>query len=103
MAHVPAPKSMQGVSLVDVLENKVTERDDFLYQHYFLGSPHIPKEEGVVTKRFKYMNFIEHHYEELYDIKNDSHETTNLAGNPKYAETLNALRKRLMVLKKKAE
>jgi len=103
MAHVPAPKDMQGVNLIGVLENKLPEREDFLYQHYFLGSPHIPKEEGVVTKTFKYMNFIEHHYEELYDIKNDPHETTNLASNPDYAETLKELRRRLVVLKKKAE
>jgi len=39
----------------------------------------------------------------LYDIKNDPHETTNLASNPDYAETLKELRRRLVVLKKKAE
>ena len=100
MAGVPVPQGMQGINLVDMLENKIPERQDFLYQHYFSGSPHIPKEEGVVTKRFKYMIFIEHHYEELYDIKNDPHETTNLAADPMYAPTLKSLRKRLVTLKK---
>ncbi len=100
MAGVPVPQGMQGINLVDMLENKIPERQDFVYQHYFSGSPHIPKEEGVVTQRFKYMIFIEHHYEELYDIKNDPHETTNLAADPMYASTLKSLRKRLTALKK---
>jgi arylsulfatase A-like enzyme len=100
MAHVPAPRGMQGINLVSMLENKIPERNEFLYQHYFLGSPHIPKEEGIVTKRFKYMNFIEHHYEELYDIEHDPHETTNLVNDPHYKTTLQVLRKRFSALKK---
>lgn len=100
MAGVPVPQRMQGLNLVDMLENKIPERQDFVYQHYFLGSPHIPREEGIVTARFKYMLFTEHNYEELYDIKNDPHETTNLATDPAYTATLKSLRKRFAVLKK---
>ena len=33
--------------------------------------------------------------EELYDLKNDPHETVNLAGNPKFAKTLSELRSKL--------
>lgn len=100
LAHVPAPNNMQGINLLDVLENKVPEREDFLYQHYFLGSPHIPREEGVVTRRFKYMKFIEHGYEELYDILHDPHETMNLAGFSAYGPALRKLRRRLEEMKK---
>ena len=102
MAHVQIPQGMEGVNLIDVLENRIPKRNDFLYQHYYLGSPYIPKEEGVVTERFKYMKFIEHNYEELYDIKNDPHETTNLATDPRYSEILNTLRARYQALKKEA-
>ncbi len=100
MAHVPVPPGMQGIDLASILENKIPERKEFLYQHYFLGSPHIPKEEGIVTKRFKYMNFIEHQYEELYDIENDPHETTNLVNDPHYKATLQVLRKKFSALQK---
>ena len=94
MAGVTVPKSMQGVNLIDLVENKIPERTDFFYQHYFLGGPKIPREEGVVTTDFKYMNYIEYNYEELFDIKHDPHETTNLANDPRYFTKLKTLRKR---------
>jgi arylsulfatase A-like enzyme len=92
MAHIAIPKGMQGVDLIKMIKKQIPERNDFVYQHYYLGSPHIPKEEGLVTKRFKYMNFIEHNYEELYDLKNDPHETVNLAKDPKYNTVIKDLR-----------
>ncbi len=46
------------------------------------------------------MNFIEHHYEVLYDIQYDPHETINLVNDPRYKETLNVLRKRFAALKR---
>jgi len=100
MAGVKAPKGMQGVNLVDLMENKIPERKDFFYQYYFLGGARLPREEGVVTKDFKYMNYIEHNYEELFDIRHDPHETTNLASDPKYQLELKTLRTRYKELKK---
>jgi hypothetical protein len=47
------------------------------------------------------MNFIEHNFEELFDIKHDPHETNNLANDQSYKKKLNALRARYAVLKKK--
>jgi len=91
---------MQGVNLLDVLTKKVPEREDFIYQYYFLGGRNLPKEEGLVTKRFKYMNYIEHNYEELFDIKNDPHETTNLADDPKYKAKLTELQQQFKEKKK---
>jgi len=99
MAGVQVPKSMQGVNLIDLVEDKIPERNDFFYQHYFLGGPRIPREEGVVTKDFKYMNYVEHNYEELFDVKHDPHETMNLANDPKYKMKLKELRKRYKELR----
>lgn len=101
IAGVKAPSGMQGIDINQLLANELPERKDFFYQHYFLGGPRIPKVEGVVTQRFKYMNYIEHNFEELYDIRYDPHETTNLAQNPVYKPELNRLRKRFGVLQKK--
>ena len=103
LAGVPVPDSMQGVNLIDLLTHRIPDRKDFFYQHYFYGSPRIPQEEGVVTKRFKYMKFTEHDYEELYDIKYDPHETTNLAKDPKYRMELLKLRRRYKQLKRLAK
>ncbi|MFC5411741.1 sulfatase [Larkinella bovis] len=95
-AGVEAPKTMQGVNL---MKHGGPARTDFFYEHTFMGSPRLPKVEGVVTGDFKYMKFIEHGYEELYSVKSDPHETKNLAGDPKFGKELNALRKRYQELK----
>ena len=99
MAGIPIPKEMQGANLLDLVENKIPERDDFFYQHYFLGGLRIPMVEGVVEKDFKYMNYIEHDYEQLFDIKHDPHETTNLAQDPEYKLKLEKFRDRYGELK----
>lgn len=92
MAGVPVPKQMQGVDLFAVLQNKIPERNDFFYQHYFLGGSHIPRVEGIVTKDFKYMNYVEHNYEELFESVHDPHETTNLGKDHKLKMKLEELR-----------
>ncbi|GAB3918111.1 sulfatase family protein [Larkinella terrae] len=97
-AGVDAPKTMQGTDLM-----KTADRSDFFYEHTFMGSPRLPKVEGVVTQDFKYMKFIEHGYEELYSVKSDPHETKNLASDPTYAQQLNQLRSRYRVLKEMAQ
>ncbi|HVT84251.1 MAG TPA: sulfatase [Chitinophagaceae bacterium] len=100
MAGVQAPKNMQGIDLISLVENKIPERKDFFYQYYFLGGAELPREEGVVSKNFKYMNYIEHDYEELFDIIHDPHETDNLVSNPKFKAKLAELRYRYKQLKK---
>lgn len=99
MAGVPVPATMQGQDLLAILDNRAPEREYFFYQHYFLGSPRIPKVEGVVSRHFKYMRYIEHDYEELFDCEHDPHETRNLAADPAYRKKLNELRQRFKKLK----
>lgn len=99
MAGVPVPEEMQGVNLIDLIQNKIPERTDFFYQHYFLGGPRIPRVEGVVTQDYKYMNYIEKDTEELFDTKHDPHETRNLAKDPVYQLKLKELQGRYKELK----
>jgi arylsulfatase A-like enzyme len=101
MAGLAIPNQMEGINLFDVVSGKIPERNSFFYQHYFLGSPNIPKVEGVVTKDIKYMKYIEHGYEELYDILHDPHEIDNLVNNPNYKNQLNEMRKKYSKLSKK--
>lgn len=102
-AGVTPPKAMQGVDLLGVLTKRIPSRNDFFYEHTFLGSPRLPKVEGVVGKEFKYMKYTEHGYEELYHTARDPHETTNLAQDSRYHTKLKQLRVRYEQLKKQVK
>src|SRR5699024_2516527 len=93
LAGVPVPDSMQGVNLIALLQHKIPDRKAFFYQHYFWGSPRIPKVERVVNKRFKYIKYIENGYEEFFDEKYDPHEIDNLSRDPKYQLRLEKMRR----------
>lgn len=75
------------------------DRNDFYYEHTFWGSPRIPKVEGVVSREWKYMKFIEHGYEEVYDLKADPQEKKNLALDPSFKDDTERLRERYTTLK----
>lgn len=98
LAAVKIPPAMQGKNLAGLVDGAIT-RKDFFYEHTFLKSPQLPQVEGVVARDFKYMKYIEHNDEELYDLKNDPRETTNLAHDKRYAAKLRELRKRYAELK----
>ena len=103
LAGVAVPKTMQGVDLIESLGKKTPVRTDFFYEHRYLGSPRLPQVEGVVSKDFKYMKYIEHGYEQLYNTAKDPHETTNLATDVHYQKRLVALRKRYADLKESVQ
>lgn len=104
-AGVDVPEGMQGTDLQLWAggKNKPRDRQDFFYEHTFMGSPQLPKVEGVVSRELKYMKFIEHDYEELYDLKNDPHEKKNLAKETSYQAQLLELRNRYRELKEKVK
>ncbi|NIA32014.1 MAG: sulfatase-like hydrolase/transferase [Actinobacteria bacterium] len=96
LAGVQIPQSMQGRDLMALIKGNARNwRHDFLYEHLF-KHPAIPKSEGVVGERFKYLRYIDQKpvYEELYDLKNDPHEEKNLAAEKEYAPVLQKMRKR---------
>jgi arylsulfatase A-like enzyme len=99
LAGVPIPSSMQGTDLLTSTKNADSARKDFFYEHTYMGSPKLPKVEGVVTEEFKYMKFTEHGYEQLFNTETDPKETTNLADDKAYAVVLDKLRKRYEALK----
>lgn len=103
MAGVPVPKTIQGKDLIAMLNSGKPARTDFFYEHTFMGSPKLPKVEGVVAEDFKYMNYIEHQYEELYHTKSDPNETVNLAQNAQHQEKLKQLRTRYEQLKQEVK
>ncbi len=102
LAGVTVPDGMQGTDLLEVARGNI-DRNDFFYEHTFLGSPKIPQVEGVVSREWKYMKFIEHGYEEIYDLKSDPLEKHNLALDSSFsAQKADALRARYAELKAQA-
>lgn len=104
LAGAEIPTGMQGVDLFSVANHAAgSVRSDFFYKHTFMGSPKIPKVEGVVSREWKYMRFTEHDYEELYDLKSDPLEKVNLATDPAFGDEISKLRGRYEELKEKAK
>ncbi|MFZ4260716.1 sulfatase-like hydrolase/transferase [Sphingobacterium sp. HJSM2_6] len=93
MLKAKIPTGMQGVNLMDMISGKIANRDRFFYEHQVIGSPGLPQSEALITKDYKYIKFIEHNYEILYDLKNDPDEIKNEIDNPQYANVLQDLRK----------
>ena len=97
LAGVEASSTMQGTSLVPILEgaSPADWRSDFFVEH-LMDHSQITKHEGVRGERYKYARYFEQEpvYEELYDLLVDPMETRNLAGDPDYLEILTELRRR---------
>jgi arylsulfatase A-like enzyme len=105
LAGIGTASQFQGKSLLPLIHGKIAPwRDDFLYEHLFVvgapsdnpGGSRIARSEGVVTMDWKYLRYIDQEpvYEELYDLKADPRETTNLATVQKYQTRLSELRAR---------
>lgn len=96
LAGVPAPASLQGKSLRAVLNDpRVT-----LHEAAFTEARRGPAAEywgrSVRTARWRYTEWNGgRDGVELYDHDADPHEFTNLASNPRHAETLAGLKRRL--------
>jgi arylsulfatase A-like enzyme len=92
LAGIPAPKSWQGISL---LSSRLSRRKEFLTEHLW-QTPIIPPSEAIRTKRWKYFRYInDPSHEELYDLKRDPSEKTNLANDPAHTGDKNKLREKL--------
>lgn len=98
-AGIPIPVSMQGKSLIPLVEGKnVKWRNSFYYEHFFPDAT-LPKSEAIVSLNYKYIRYPEFNYEELFDEQNDSLEIHNLAGEPKISKKLYQMRHELNVVK----
>ena len=101
-AHIiPKPYHFQGISIMKQLYDNETRRSMVYFEK--IQSPlHKPKSEddattpswrAVRTANYKYVRYrCDSLVEELFDMKNDSLENTNLARNSSYVVTLNSMR-----------
>ncbi len=95
LAEIPIPDNYQGRSLYPLMTGAdPLWREEFFFEHYYnpsTGTP-IPRNEGVRTENWKYVNFYEDSYEQLYDLQNDPGEVTNVAYQAAYSNILEELR-----------
>ena len=100
-AGVEIPESMQGRSLVPILEGRKPEdwRDAVYYRYYEFPGPHsVAQHYGVRTDRYKLIYFPELDEWEMYDLESDPDELQRVAENPAYAQIRAGLERRLREL-----
>lgn len=96
LAGLKQPAAFQGKSLRPILSHSANRlnRDTVLIEHLWEFES-IPPSEGVRTSQWKYFRYVnDKSLEELYDLKSDPQETTNLAKNDSYRGVLQKLRKK---------
>jgi arylsulfatase A-like enzyme len=103
-AGIAKPADMQGESFRQLVSGKSGEWRDAVYYHYYeYPAEHMVKRHyGISTERYKLMHFYYDIDEwELYDLKADPQEMTNVYAKPEYASIQADLHKRLEDLRKK--
>jgi len=100
LAGVPVPPSVQGASMLPVLEGR-PGRDAFLYE-YFRELGTVPTCLAVRTRDWKFIAYPEDPQfgAELYDLRADPGELVNLAGDPAQAAKARELAERLAALQR---
>ena len=94
-AGVEIPERYQGKTF-DRLVSETTRIAwrEYSFHEHFAVRHRIPAFEGMRGERFKYVRYVdEKNYEFLHDLKDDPNELMNLAGNSKYKNTLQKMRK----------
>ncbi len=97
-AGLPVPGGMQGQDLSPLYLSAPPPgwRDEFLYEHPTVTSKdRIPSSQGVIRRDWKYIEWPEFDYRQLFDLKNDPGEVRNLAGNPANASQQAKMRQQL--------
>ncbi|NCC10278.1 MAG: DUF4976 domain-containing protein [Bacteroidia bacterium] len=90
LAGIAIPKEKLGISIAPLLKGEKQ-----IKKHAYVASEWHSEYETIVTPgrmirsaRYKYTHYLEGNGEELYDLKNDPGERTNLVHDPQYASIL---------------
>ena len=104
MAGAEIPSNMQGRSLVPILKNRKADdwRDSIYYHYYEYPSVHmIPRHYGIRTERYKLIHFYQFGNEwEMYDLKEDPDELTNIYGKADKKSLQKDLKDQLVAIRK---
>ena len=104
MAGAEIPSNMQGRSLVPILKNGKADdwRKSIYYHYYEYPSVHmIPRHYGIRTERYKLIHFYQFGNEwEMYDLKEDPDELTNIYGKADKKSLQKELKEQLVAIRK---
>ena len=104
MAGAEIPSNMQGRSLVPILKNGKADdwRKSIYYHYYEYPSVHmIPRHYGIRTERYKLIHFYQFGNEwEMYDLKEDPDELTNIYGEADKKSLQKDLKEQLVAIRK---
>ena len=106
MAGLPIPSDIQGISLRRLLLANGKEPDlgrKALYYHFYEypGEHAVRRHYGIRTTRYKLMHFYgDIDKWEMYDLKKDPNELTNVFDDPSYAKVRRQLERDLDGLRK---
>ena len=102
IAGAAIPDDMQGRSLVPLLRGETpSDWRKSIYYHYFeYPSVHmVARHNGIRTDRYKLIRYYQFDEWEFYDLQNDPDERVNEYNNPKYAATIEQLKRDLEQLR----
>lgn len=87
VAGVRIPYSIQGESILPLLEERQVDWRRSIYYEYFEepGPHNVPKHRGVRTARYKLIHYYTRMEWELFDLQEDPQEMNSLYGNRKYS------------------
>ena len=90
LAGLPVPPSMQGISLVPLLRGTVSSvRSEFLYEYFHETGFAMPTMVALRRNRYKLVTYpFNPGWTQLFDLRSDPFETTNLAGSAAAQGTL---------------
>jgi arylsulfatase A-like enzyme len=98
LAGIPAPKHMQGKSILPLAKKEDADfRKEWFYEYFEWPNPEaVPPHRGIRTERYKLIHYtMEPQAFELYDLQNDPGETNNLYGKPEHHALQNELSARM--------
>ena len=90
MSGVQIPETVQGSSLVPVIDGRSEEIYPFIVG-YFRDDQRM-----IRTDRWKYIWYPQINREQLFDLQSDPHEMNDLAARPSHTEKLSELRQQLL-------
>jgi arylsulfatase A-like enzyme len=105
-AGAPAPKAMQGRSLLPLLRGETPRdwRDAVYYRYYHDPGHHDTRAHyGVRTARHKLIHYWKKQQWELFDLASDPHELENLYGRPGQEATTAELKATLARLRRELQ
>lgn len=96
-AGIAVPNDMQGKSFLPMVRNKKLKGRNAMYYHYYENGEHaVSPHFGIQTERYKLIRFYKRvNGWELYDLKKDKKEMSNLYGQKGYEAITAGLQKQL--------